>query len=77
MCPKTNKLFCFICLVMGGNRSTWTQEGDNKINVVNMFTYSVLMSALYDKLALINNLELLVILWRKHDRNYFKEEITH
>ncbi|KAJ8962263.1 hypothetical protein NQ318_018241, partial [Aromia moschata] len=27
MCPKTNKLFCFICLVMGGNRSAWTQEG--------------------------------------------------
>ncbi|KAJ8943000.1 hypothetical protein NQ318_008318 [Aromia moschata] len=26
MCPKTNKLFCFICLVMGGNRSAWTQE---------------------------------------------------
>ncbi|KAJ8933139.1 hypothetical protein NQ318_003167 [Aromia moschata] len=30
MCPKTNKLFCFICLVMGGNRSTWTQEGVTK-----------------------------------------------
>ncbi|KAJ8948147.1 hypothetical protein NQ318_009234 [Aromia moschata] len=28
MCPKTNKLFCFICLVMGGNRSAWTQEGN-------------------------------------------------
>ncbi|KAJ8960438.1 hypothetical protein NQ318_013722 [Aromia moschata] len=27
MCPKTNKLFCFICLVMGDNRSAWTQEG--------------------------------------------------
>ncbi|KAJ8957015.1 hypothetical protein NQ318_012182 [Aromia moschata] len=27
MCHKTNKLFCFICLVMGGNRSAWTQEG--------------------------------------------------
>ncbi|KAJ8958708.1 hypothetical protein NQ318_016435 [Aromia moschata] len=27
MCPKTNKLFCFICLVMGGNQSAWTQEG--------------------------------------------------
>ncbi|KAJ8936531.1 hypothetical protein NQ318_006477 [Aromia moschata] len=27
MCPKTNKLFCFICLVMGGNRSAWTQKG--------------------------------------------------
>ncbi|KAJ8951124.1 hypothetical protein NQ318_021568 [Aromia moschata] len=26
-CPKGNKLFCFICLVMGGNRSAWTQEG--------------------------------------------------
>ncbi|KAJ8932107.1 hypothetical protein NQ318_012081 [Aromia moschata] len=26
-CPKRNKLFCFICLVMGGNQSTWTQEG--------------------------------------------------
>ncbi|KAJ8958147.1 hypothetical protein NQ318_006084 [Aromia moschata] len=26
-CPKRNKLFCFICLVMGGNRSAWTQEG--------------------------------------------------
>ncbi|KAJ8951580.1 hypothetical protein NQ318_020457 [Aromia moschata] len=25
-CPR-NKLFCFICLVMGGNQSTWTQEG--------------------------------------------------
>ncbi|KAJ8946155.1 hypothetical protein NQ318_004406 [Aromia moschata] len=25
--PKRNKLFCFICLVMGGNRSAWTQEG--------------------------------------------------
>ncbi|KAJ8936566.1 hypothetical protein NQ318_016651 [Aromia moschata] len=22
-----NKLFCFICLVMGGNPSAWTQEG--------------------------------------------------
>ncbi|KAJ8961649.1 hypothetical protein NQ318_021246 [Aromia moschata] len=27
MCPKRNKLFCFICLVMGGNQSAWTQEG--------------------------------------------------
>ncbi|KAJ8941124.1 hypothetical protein NQ318_007706 [Aromia moschata] len=27
MCPKTNKMFCFICLVMGGNRSAWTQDG--------------------------------------------------
>ncbi|KAJ8946261.1 hypothetical protein NQ318_004630 [Aromia moschata] len=27
MCPKRNKLFCVICLVMGGNQSTWTQEG--------------------------------------------------
>ncbi|KAJ8943683.1 hypothetical protein NQ318_015172 [Aromia moschata] len=27
MCPKTNKRFCFICLVMGGNQSAWTQEG--------------------------------------------------
>ncbi|KAJ8960061.1 hypothetical protein NQ318_009503 [Aromia moschata] len=26
-CPKRNKLFCFICLVMSGNQSTWTQEG--------------------------------------------------
>ncbi|KAJ8946021.1 hypothetical protein NQ318_023269 [Aromia moschata] len=26
-CPKRNKLFCFICLVMSGNRSAWTQEG--------------------------------------------------
>ncbi|KAJ8938739.1 hypothetical protein NQ318_016034 [Aromia moschata] len=26
-CPKRNKLFCFICLVMGGNQSVWTQEG--------------------------------------------------
>ncbi|KAJ8959199.1 hypothetical protein NQ318_022461 [Aromia moschata] len=26
-CPKRNKLFCFICLVMGGNRSAWTQDG--------------------------------------------------
>ncbi|KAJ8962114.1 hypothetical protein NQ318_018071 [Aromia moschata] len=26
-CPKRNKLFCFIWLVMGGNRSAWTQEG--------------------------------------------------
>ncbi|KAJ8961872.1 hypothetical protein NQ318_021490 [Aromia moschata] len=26
-CPKRNKLFCFICLVMGGNQSAWTQEG--------------------------------------------------
>ncbi|KAJ8960037.1 hypothetical protein NQ318_009474 [Aromia moschata] len=26
-CPKRNKLFCFICLGMGGNRSAWTQEG--------------------------------------------------
>ncbi|KAJ8952130.1 hypothetical protein NQ318_018466 [Aromia moschata] len=26
-CPKRNKLFCFICLVMGGNKSAWTQEG--------------------------------------------------
>ncbi|KAJ8949733.1 hypothetical protein NQ318_005054, partial [Aromia moschata] len=25
-CPKRNKLFCFICLVMGGNQSAWTQE---------------------------------------------------
>ncbi|KAJ8936729.1 hypothetical protein NQ318_007089 [Aromia moschata] len=25
-CPKRNKLFCFICLVMGGNQSVWTQE---------------------------------------------------
>ncbi|KAJ8944686.1 hypothetical protein NQ318_015894 [Aromia moschata] len=24
---KQTKLFCFICLVMGGNRSAWTQEG--------------------------------------------------
>ncbi|KAJ8947598.1 hypothetical protein NQ318_010110 [Aromia moschata] len=24
---KRNKLFCFICLVMGGNRSAGTQEG--------------------------------------------------
>ncbi|KAJ8960005.1 hypothetical protein NQ318_009441 [Aromia moschata] len=31
MCPKTNKLFCFICLVMGGNRSAWTQEGSENI----------------------------------------------
>ncbi|KAJ8948680.1 hypothetical protein NQ318_004468 [Aromia moschata] len=30
MCPKRNKLFCFICLVMGGNQSAWTQEGDAK-----------------------------------------------
>ncbi|KAJ8949010.1 hypothetical protein NQ318_005184 [Aromia moschata] len=27
MCPKRNKLFCFICLVMGGNRSAWAQKG--------------------------------------------------
>ncbi|KAJ8939771.1 hypothetical protein NQ318_023346 [Aromia moschata] len=27
MCPKRNKLFCFICLVMGGNQSACTQEG--------------------------------------------------
>ncbi|KAJ8962761.1 hypothetical protein NQ318_001159 [Aromia moschata] len=26
-CPKRNKLFCFICLVTGGNQSAWTQEG--------------------------------------------------
>ncbi|KAJ8948344.1 hypothetical protein NQ318_019329 [Aromia moschata] len=26
-CPKRNKLFCFICLLIGGNRSAWTQEG--------------------------------------------------
>ncbi|KAJ8938564.1 hypothetical protein NQ318_003165 [Aromia moschata] len=26
-CPKRNKLFCFICLVMSDNRSAWTQEG--------------------------------------------------
>ncbi|KAJ8960620.1 hypothetical protein NQ318_013912 [Aromia moschata] len=26
-CPKRNKLFCFICFVMGGNQSAWTQEG--------------------------------------------------
>ncbi|KAJ8955618.1 hypothetical protein NQ318_001448 [Aromia moschata] len=25
-CPR-NKLFCFICLVMDGNQSAWTQEG--------------------------------------------------
>ncbi|KAJ8954918.1 hypothetical protein NQ318_016858, partial [Aromia moschata] len=25
--PKRNKLFCFICLLMGGNQSAWTQEG--------------------------------------------------
>ncbi|KAJ8950498.1 hypothetical protein NQ318_015242, partial [Aromia moschata] len=24
-CPR--KVFCFICLVMGGNQSAWTQEG--------------------------------------------------
>ncbi|KAJ8944058.1 hypothetical protein NQ318_016256 [Aromia moschata] len=24
---KRNKLFCFICLVMGGIQSAWTQEG--------------------------------------------------
>ncbi|KAJ8937135.1 hypothetical protein NQ318_019398 [Aromia moschata] len=24
-CPERNKLFCFICLVMGGNQSAWTQ----------------------------------------------------
>ncbi|KAJ8952192.1 hypothetical protein NQ318_022642 [Aromia moschata] len=27
LCPKRNKPFCFICLVMGGNQSAWTQEG--------------------------------------------------
>ncbi|KAJ8949183.1 hypothetical protein NQ318_021676 [Aromia moschata] len=27
-CPKRNKLFCFICLVMGSNQSAWTQEGE-------------------------------------------------
>ncbi|KAJ8933329.1 hypothetical protein NQ318_020832 [Aromia moschata] len=27
-CPKRNKLFCFICLVMGGNLSAWIQEGN-------------------------------------------------
>ncbi|KAJ8940846.1 hypothetical protein NQ318_005292 [Aromia moschata] len=26
-CPKRNKLFCFIYLVMGGNQSVWIQEG--------------------------------------------------
>ncbi|KAJ8951274.1 hypothetical protein NQ318_008177 [Aromia moschata] len=26
-CPKRNKLFCFICLVMSGNQSAWAQEG--------------------------------------------------
>ncbi|KAJ8956103.1 hypothetical protein NQ318_016557 [Aromia moschata] len=26
-CPKRNKLFCFVCLVMGGNQSAWTLEG--------------------------------------------------
>ncbi|KAJ8959346.1 hypothetical protein NQ318_022032 [Aromia moschata] len=25
-CPR-NKLFCFICLVMGDNQNAWTQEG--------------------------------------------------
>ncbi|KAJ8958031.1 hypothetical protein NQ318_002035 [Aromia moschata] len=25
--PTRNKLFCFICLVMGGNQSACTQEG--------------------------------------------------
>ncbi|KAJ8960486.1 hypothetical protein NQ318_013770 [Aromia moschata] len=30
MCPKRNKLFCFICLVMGGNQSAWTQEGNGR-----------------------------------------------
>ncbi|KAJ8956529.1 hypothetical protein NQ318_019249 [Aromia moschata] len=28
-CPKRNKLFCFICLVMGGNPSAWG-EVDSK-----------------------------------------------
>ncbi|KAJ8948484.1 hypothetical protein NQ318_000020 [Aromia moschata] len=30
-CPKRNKLFCFIYLVMGGNQSAWTLEGNLEI----------------------------------------------
>ncbi|KAJ8954713.1 hypothetical protein NQ318_011406 [Aromia moschata] len=26
VCLKRNKLFCFICLVLGGNQCAWTQE---------------------------------------------------
>ncbi|KAJ8959344.1 hypothetical protein NQ318_022030 [Aromia moschata] len=27
LCVPKNKLFCFICLVIGGNQIAWTQEG--------------------------------------------------
>ncbi|KAJ8948343.1 hypothetical protein NQ318_019328 [Aromia moschata] len=33
-CPKRNELFCFICLVMGGNQSAWTQEGQSGISAL-------------------------------------------
>ncbi|KAJ8959418.1 hypothetical protein NQ318_022108 [Aromia moschata] len=38
MCPKRNKLFCFICLVMGGNQSAWTQEGSMFFKISWIFT---------------------------------------
>ncbi|KAJ8932473.1 hypothetical protein NQ318_023342 [Aromia moschata] len=44
MSPEIHKLFCFICLVMGGNRSAWTQEGvraAHRSNVVYGMAYDL------------------------------------